>query len=213
MRWGFGSTYRSDRGGRIMARARNWERLSDTYRKRLINAGVTRSAYESGVSLRKARGHGFKGPTNQAPAEATRRVSAGSGSSGDVQSLRAWRDRGDYPAWIPRDRADMDDTTAAILSTIRPLPDARDRLGRRNGWRSVSATYRNDGTVLITIQPIRGYAFEVELPDSDSASQFFAAVSNLNTPGIRVDKVGYPRPVKKARPKKKTTKKKKNLRG
>lgn len=40
-----------------MAQGRNWEALSATYRGRLERGGVTRSAYESGVSLSGARGH------------------------------------------------------------------------------------------------------------------------------------------------------------
>lgn len=38
--------------------ARQWERLSEPYRRRLERAGVTRDAYEHGESLAKARGHG-----------------------------------------------------------------------------------------------------------------------------------------------------------
>jgi hypothetical protein len=40
-----------------MARARNWERLSDGTRKRYERAGVSRSDYLSGMPLKKARGH------------------------------------------------------------------------------------------------------------------------------------------------------------
>jgi hypothetical protein len=36
---------------------RNWDGLSPAYRKRLERAGITKRAYESGVSLEKARGH------------------------------------------------------------------------------------------------------------------------------------------------------------
>lgn len=39
-----------------MAR-RAWDTLSESYRKRLKGAGVTRRQYESGKSLAKARGH------------------------------------------------------------------------------------------------------------------------------------------------------------
>lgn len=41
-----------------MAR-KGWDELSSTYRKRLINSGVTRQQYDTGHSLRKARGHEF----------------------------------------------------------------------------------------------------------------------------------------------------------
>lgn len=37
---------------------RNWENLSPAYQHRLERSGITRSDYESGVSLASARGHG-----------------------------------------------------------------------------------------------------------------------------------------------------------
>lgn len=37
--------------------ARNWDSLSDSYRKRLERSGISRSDYQSGASLEKARGH------------------------------------------------------------------------------------------------------------------------------------------------------------
>lgn len=36
---------------------RNWDALSSSYRERLSRNGVTRSSYESGASLARARGH------------------------------------------------------------------------------------------------------------------------------------------------------------
>lgn len=40
-----------------MARTRNWETLGAGTRRRYENAGITRSDYLSGMSLKKARGH------------------------------------------------------------------------------------------------------------------------------------------------------------
>lgn len=40
-----------------MGRARNWSALSPSYQARLQRAGISRSSYESGVSLSSARGH------------------------------------------------------------------------------------------------------------------------------------------------------------
>lgn len=51
-----------------MAR-RNWDVLTETYRKRLSRSGVTREQYESGASLGKARGHAA---TPEHPREAAR---------------------------------------------------------------------------------------------------------------------------------------------
>lgn len=40
-----------------MARRRVWASLSSDYRARLLRKGITQEAYESGVSLKAARGH------------------------------------------------------------------------------------------------------------------------------------------------------------
>jgi hypothetical protein len=174
---------------------REWNALSDAYRKRLIGAGITRDQYVAGADLRKARGKGFRTPTASGfPADSRDRVAAGQSTAEDRRNVIAWRQSPSYPSWLPRDPADMDDTTAAILSTIRPYPNARDRRGRRAGWRDVDFTYNQDGTVTMTVTPIRGYPFPVTLPDADSARQTITALRALNTPGIDVvvdrDKVG-----------------------
>lgn len=41
-----------------MAKARNWETLKPATRKRYMGAGISRSDYMSGMSLKVARGHG-----------------------------------------------------------------------------------------------------------------------------------------------------------
>jgi hypothetical protein len=47
-----------DRGGRgRRSRGRDWDALTEAYRKRLTGAGITREAYESGAPLGTARGH------------------------------------------------------------------------------------------------------------------------------------------------------------
>lgn len=50
--------------------ARNWDALGASSRARYERAGIGRSAYESGASLKAARGHG---QTPERPAEALRR--------------------------------------------------------------------------------------------------------------------------------------------
>jgi hypothetical protein len=40
-----------------MARNRNWDSLSPSYRSRLARSGISRGDYESGASLESARGH------------------------------------------------------------------------------------------------------------------------------------------------------------
>lgn len=41
-------------------KTRKWSNLSANYRKRLQRAGVTKRSYESGISLKIARGHAKK---------------------------------------------------------------------------------------------------------------------------------------------------------
>lgn len=40
-----------------MPRKRDWSSLSSNYQSRLLRKGITKQAYESGVSLQSARGH------------------------------------------------------------------------------------------------------------------------------------------------------------
>ena len=48
----------SDGGGRgRRSRGRDWDALTEAYRRRLTGAGITREAYESGAPLGAARGH------------------------------------------------------------------------------------------------------------------------------------------------------------
>jgi hypothetical protein len=48
----------SDGGGRgRRSRGRDWDALTEAYRRRLTGAGITREAYESGAPLGTARGH------------------------------------------------------------------------------------------------------------------------------------------------------------
>ena len=185
---------------------RAFDDLSPAYRRRLLGAGITKKSYESGTDLRKARGHGFKAPRSAAPEAAREKLILGSAAPSDRREIATWRKSRTFPSWLPRDPADMDDETASILSTIYPPPDRVDALGRRNGWREVELLYLEDGRVRVKIQPVRGNAFEVILPDRDSASQLASLLSNLNTPGIEVD-VHYESKMKPKRTSKKTTKK------
>lgn len=42
----------------MASRRRSWDSLTPAYRGRLSRGGITKSAYESGASIKKARGHG-----------------------------------------------------------------------------------------------------------------------------------------------------------
>lgn len=55
-----------------MARRRVWSSLSSDYQTRLTRKGITREAYESGVSLKSARGHSH---TPEHPEDAVKKPS------------------------------------------------------------------------------------------------------------------------------------------
>lgn len=55
-----------------MPRRRDWDSLSPAYRSRLTKGGITKRAYESGASLKAARGHEF---TPERPQDARRNPS------------------------------------------------------------------------------------------------------------------------------------------
>ena len=183
---------------------RDWDTLTAAYRRRLERAGITRDQYTAGADLRKARGHAFRTPTPSGfPNDSQQRVINGQSTADDRRRVAAWRQSASYPSWLPRDPADLDDQTAVILSTIRPYPNAVDRAGRRAGWRDVQFTYLPDGTVTMRVTPLRGYPFEVTLPDSDAAGQVKSILRRLNTPGIDIDNKGegYTRPAPRSAPK------------
>lgn len=50
-----------------MSKRKGWDELSDDYRKRLQRKGITKGQYESGVSIKGARGHSN---TPERPADA-----------------------------------------------------------------------------------------------------------------------------------------------
>jgi hypothetical protein len=167
---------------------KQWDRLSAPQKKRLTAAGITRQSYADGIDLRRAYGKRIGNPAPSGfPQDSRDRVIAGQSTPEDRRNVIAWRQSASYPSWLPRDPADMDDETAAILSTIRPYPNAKDAAGRRAGWRNVEFIYNTDGTVTMSVTPIHGRPFTVTLPDSDSARQTLSALRQLNTPGINVD--------------------------
>lgn len=178
-----------------MAKPRTgWTTRSDAYRRRLIGAGRSgkltgspmteaevRAYWERGGDLRAARGHGFKSPQTAAPVKARERAAAGLADASDRRALEKWRKSKNYPKWLPKDPADMDNTTAAILSTIGPGP---------SGWKKVDLEYLPDGRVRMTVTPKRGYAFEVMLPDAQAARDVAQMIAGFNYPGLQFDQRG-----------------------
>jgi len=167
---------------------KQWDQLKPATRQRLTAAGITRQSYADGIDTRRAYGKPIGNPAPSGfPTQSRDRVAAGQSNADDRRNVIAWRQSASYPSWLPRDPADMDDQTAAILSTIRPYPNATDRAGRRAGWRNVQFQYNPNKTVTMTVTPIHGRPFTVLLPDSDSARQTLSALRAVNTPGLGVE--------------------------
>jgi len=148
-----------------------WNRLSDSQRKRYVSAGRTgklsgtagltpaqvRKFYLSGGDL--GGGRGYHPVKNAAPRIATDRSSIGVASSSDLKSLRSWR-KNEAPKWLPKSQAVMGDDTAAILSQIGLQP---------KNWKSVTITPNGDGSFTMTVQSKRSNRVrKVLLPDRDS---------------------------------------------
>lgn len=167
-----------------MAARKGWDELSEPYRRRLERAGVTEATYQT-ADLRKARGHGFRAPATAAPEAATQRIAQGVSGAADRRALDRWRKGRSFPSWLPRDRADLDDASVAILSTISPAPTARG-----NGWESVVFDWGKDpnAPVFLTVTPKRGYQFQVALPNHDAARSFLSWMRRSGKfPGVSVD--------------------------
>ena len=203
-----------------MPARKGWDQLSPAYRQRLERAGIARADYAT-ADLRKARGHGFRAPASAAPETAREAIGAGTSTAATRRQLEAWRKSARFPSWLPRDRADLDDASVAILSTIKPAPNARG-----NGWEKVIFDWGQDpnAPVTLTITPKRGYAFQVDLPNHDAARSFLSWMRRSGKfPGASIDHKSHGRmsnarnaepgprpaaPAGKAAPKKKAAAKK-----
>jgi hypothetical protein len=60
-----------------MAKIRDWDNLSDGYRKQLVRGGITKASYEQGADLRAARRHYYtpERPGRTAPAALSQQFS------------------------------------------------------------------------------------------------------------------------------------------
>jgi hypothetical protein len=82
----------------------------------------------------------------------------------------------------------MDDQTAAILAGLPKALDAKTITAGRNGWRDVTFATRDDGSVEVTVTPIRGNPFTFILPDQGSAAQLLTVIRKANYKGLTVDR-------------------------
>lgn len=175
---------------------------------------LRRKAARPDVSAREALGGRPTRPRLRGITEEQRkRVAAGLGDADARRRFSKFRQSNAFPSWIPKNPADMDDQTAAILAGLPKALDARTITGGRNGWRDVNITTQPNGTHLITITPIRGNPFTFTLPDADATQQFLGVVRKSNYRGLSVDAAGFgsnvimKREMKSSTPKKRKPKK------
>jgi hypothetical protein len=148
---------KSRRGGRT------WSSLSPSYRQRLTRHGVDRKAWLAGADLRSTRGHAPAPAAWQAPQEATNKLIHGEAMPADIAQVQAWRENA-APAWLPDQKWDMSDDTAAAVSQIG-LPPSQ--------WGHVRFTPRANGEVwTMTVTPaqhmskdgsVRTHAYDVSV--------------------------------------------------
>jgi hypothetical protein len=130
-----------------------------------------REAYIRGTSLTSARGK-HPSPTRLLPPlEATRRAATGTATTDELRSLRTWQQT-NAPKWI-RDAGDaFSEDTAAILGTIRLLPQ---------NWKQVNVFPQPDGTyVVYFVSRKGGKDRKIVLPDYDALLELETYVYYLN---------------------------------
>jgi hypothetical protein len=127
----------------------------------------------------------------------------------ELKAFQKFRKSKNFPSWIPKDSADMDDQTAAILVGLPKALNQTDVLGRRNGWRDTTFATMEDGKVEVTVTPIRGDDFTFILPDQDSAAQLLTVIRKANYKGLTVDRSRYGSTILAAREEEKNKTKKK----
>lgn len=180
---------------RLLARARSGTLTrSNTAKGTPERRAVDRVTYlkrrdaAPGVSAREALGGRVKRPRITGITDDQRnRTAAGLADPADIRAFTAYRNSPGFPAWIPNDRAIVDDQTAAILAGLPKALDNKDALGRRNGWKDAQLTNLPNGMVEVEITPLRGRPFTFTLPDEDAAKQFLTIVRTANYPGLTVD--------------------------
>ena len=145
-----------------------------------LSEAESRRYYESGQSLDPGRGHGTfrEGPggsirvVQTAPSdirakryivdsELLDRVSLGLSQDQDRKDLETWRKRR-APSWLPKDRSEMSDEVAALISSTGEPPSR---------WRKVETFTRPDGSVRVEVTTARGTQSFL-LPDRDALHEF-----------------------------------------
>lgn len=85
-----------------MARRKGWNELSDAYRRRLERSGVSKTDYESGTSLKSARGHKTPTGIGEKTYQSLRRLASGLPWEGQKpkEVIDEALQRGESPDWI-----------------------------------------------------------------------------------------------------------------
>ena len=170
-----------------MAKTRDWSGLGEAQRNRYIIAGRTgtltgrkgltaaqvRKYYESGKDLSGGRGHAGERVAREVKPLALR-AAIGADTTQDRKLLSDFRRSRQLPAWLPKDKSKMSDSTAASLAIIGTAP--------RN-WKNVQVTYNDDTksySVLVTTK--RGAKRTTEL-DREGLREFGRLMKNPTSLG------------------------------
>ena len=152
-----------------MASRRDWDALSPAYRRRLESGGITRSSYESGVPLAKARGHAgprgeSKKPKGVGPNRtALEKLILNVATDRDRQSVEKWyRDRS--PAWLRSRELGADVAGQIYYANLRP-----------EFWQSVDVYPQRGGGYMVYITSTRGGPVrKFAVSDAEAASEVVA---------------------------------------
>lgn len=147
-------------------RRHGWSKLSAAYRKRLTGAGIDRAAWESGADLRTARGKRPEPPSYAAPTEAVERYTHGRGTNADEAALRAWREAGGSPGWLPGEWW-LSTDVAGALSQLRPP----------STWEHVDFYPASGEPWRMVVHYGHGYPDVIDIP-AESAREVLGLLSN-----------------------------------
>ena len=141
-----------------MAKARNWNSLTPSYKKRLERSGLTKSKYESGADLRAARGHALRGSQTldkEQKALLDRAIRADA-TPQEINRLEKVLLR---PSWLPNSVK----VRPEVLGALSKLPNPKN-------WKHVYIVPAESGPWTMTVYTKRGlYPNTIEIPGGGGA--------------------------------------------
>lgn len=143
---------------RKMPKARSWNNLTPAYRNRLERGGLSKSSYESGADLRKARGHAPKGfqTLNRDELALLNKAVRADATPQEIKKLEQFLTR---PSWIPK----SSEVRPEVYGALGKLPHPRT-------WKHVYIVPTARGPWEMTVYTKRGrYPNTIEIPGGGGA--------------------------------------------